>query len=286
MGGIYSRCQTQSSFIESSDSGEEISHLIDPAKVSPFYLGKTKFARKKRQDGNFPKHRKPRVKDQSGKIFIQRSSTPVKGDMDSLKTKTLEIFAKIPSYKLSGNNESNVKKISFVTKDHLENCEEETTERKHLHDYNKGHFNRQKKYIKNSPQPMNFFSLLDFEINEQMLNSVQIVKKLSPACEFLREHIQTIAQTVFNGTFNIMERIDNKIIVVLYGSMATGFAYDESDADFAILGLQVTTKESLDYQIDLLSKKFLTDPLVIECKAIPSARVPIIKLVSISIFFN
>jgi len=61
--------------------------------------------------------------------------------------------------------------------------------------------------------------------------------------------------------------------------MATGLAYEQSDMDFALCGLKVENKEKLNEGINKLSKQLSEDPLIKECKAIPAARVPVIKLV-------
>ena len=61
--------------------------------------------------------------------------------------------------------------------------------------------------------------------------------------------------------------------------MATGLAYENSDLDLAIYGLNIKTKEELAISIQKLAKEFETLPYVTSCQPIATARIPIIKLV-------
>jgi len=285
MGGRLSRSRKQSLEIcidDSSDSGEEVPRIVDSTKADSYNSGKGKLARKKKQEGNLLKYHKPRVKDAVGKGSLPRSTTPIKGDMDSLKMKTLEIFSKIPSYELYGTEEKLIEtKNDFSNKIHIKKntkSDHDNTQKINSHKNQHNHFKKcVKSYAKSHSAAISFFTQLDFEMNELVLSSYQIIEKLASACEFIRLHIQTTTQKIFNGILKI--KLDKNITIVLYGSMATGFAYDNSDLDFSLFGLRPLNRESLDQQIDLLSKELSTDPLVTECKAIPSALVPIIKLV-------
>lgn len=189
---------------ESSDSGEEIPRLVDMAKVSSYCPGKGKPARKK-QEAGFIKHRRPRVKDVVGKSALPRSNTPIKGDMDSLKMKTLEIFSKIPSYKPYNAEEAlseakNDSESKSQVKQNPKPSRENLQRRNSHNSYSKRHL---KGFIMSYSSPMNFFSQLDLEINELMMSSYQLIKKMASACEFIRVHIQTLAQNIFNGTFKL-----------------------------------------------------------------------------------
>eukprot|EP00826_Nyctotherus_ovalis_P050004 TRINITY_DN6086_c0_g2_i1.p1 TRINITY_DN6086_c0_g2~~TRINITY_DN6086_c0_g2_i1.p1 ORF type:complete len:222 (+),score=38.40 TRINITY_DN6086_c0_g2_i1:226-891(+) len=219
MGGRFSRDARQSSGLpldDSSDSGEEIPCLVDMAKVSSYCPGKGKPARKK-QEGGFIKHRKPRVKDVVGKSALPRSNTPIKGDMDSLKMKTLEIFSKIPSYKpynaeevlsktkINFESKSQVKQNPKPIRENLQQNQSPHREERKMCVVEREDSSHSKKPLKSPTMshisPMNFFLQLDIEINELMMSSYQLIKKMANTCEFIRIHIQTLAQNIFNGTF-------------------------------------------------------------------------------------
>lgn len=68
---------------------------------------------------------------------------------------------------------------------------------------------------------------------------------------------------------------------MLYGSMATRFVYEDSDVDLVLLGLTFTSREVLGEMMEILKKRFSGDSFVEECQSIPSAFVPVIKLVSL-----
>ena len=72
----------------------------------------------------------------------------------------------------------------------------------------------------------------------------------------------------------------------MYGSMATGLAYEASDLDLAICGLPLDTRDELIISIEKLSEKLKLDPWVLSCQPIVTARVPIIKLVPFSDTIN
>jgi len=61
--------------------------------------------------------------------------------------------------------------------------------------------------------------------------------------------------------------------------MVTGLAHEESDIDFIIFGLTFTDRKLLTEEIERLGDKFSNDCFIEECQPIPTASVPIIKLV-------
>ena len=69
------------------------------------------------------------------------------------------------------------------------------------------------------------------------------------------------------------------IIAIQYGSMATGFAWEESDIDLALFGVDLPDQIIFQNQIKVLVKKFENDSIIKNCKYIPTATVPLIKLV-------
>ena len=68
-------------------------------------------------------------------------------------------------------------------------------------------------------------------------------------------------------------------MAIVYGSMATGFAYEASDMDIALSGIKATSKKELEECIEKLSHELKTSKFVLDCQALPMARVPLIKLV-------
>jgi len=77
-----------------------------------------------------------------------------------------------------------------------------------------------------------------------------------------------------------------KINTVIYGSMATGLALEQSDLDIAIFGLKIIKYEELIYYIDLLEKQLKIQNFIISCESIKTARVPVIKLVFFSLIMK
>ena len=68
----------------------------------------------------------------------------------------------------------------------------------------------------------------------------------------------------------------------MYGSMSTGLAYEESDLDLAICGLQHLMKDELVKYIQEFSKALLNYSWASSCQAIVTARVPVVKFVCLS----
>lgn len=62
--------------------------------------------------------------------------------------------------------------------------------------------------------------------------------------------------------------------------MVTGLAYEESDLDLAICGLEVLSRNELTDNIQGLSKLLSNLPFVLSCQAIVTAKVPVLKLVN------
>ena len=69
-------------------------------------------------------------------------------------------------------------------------------------------------------------------------------------------------------------------MAVVYGSLATGFACEESDMDVAIRGLCIDSRDKLSANITAFSKELERSQFVIRSQAIVTARIPIIKLVT------
>ncbi len=69
-------------------------------------------------------------------------------------------------------------------------------------------------------------------------------------------------------------------MAVVYGSMATGFAFEESDLDLSLQGMKLDNRGELDARIESLGKALSSCKMVTQCQPIATARVPIIKLVS------
>ncbi len=65
----------------------------------------------------------------------------------------------------------------------------------------------------------------------------------------------------------------------MYGSMATGLALEGSDVDVAIAGLPIYNREQLLACMQMLYYALERQDFVLECKLIPAATVPVIKLV-------
>lgn len=65
----------------------------------------------------------------------------------------------------------------------------------------------------------------------------------------------------------------------IYGSMATGLAIESSDVDIVIQNIQCQKGTTYADSIYLLSNSLEKLPFIKEHKVIPSAEVPLIKLV-------
>ncbi len=65
----------------------------------------------------------------------------------------------------------------------------------------------------------------------------------------------------------------------MYGSLATGFAHEESDLDVSLQGLNVRDRKDLDARIEALANSFRSSRLVAQCQPIATARIPVVKLV-------
>jgi len=53
----------------------------------------------------------------------------------------------------------------------------------------------------NSPQNIDFFTLLDSEIVSEVMNSIKIIQESASACRFIQLHLQSLCRDIFNGIF-------------------------------------------------------------------------------------
>ena len=67
----------------------------------------------------------------------------------------------------------------------------------------------------------------------------------------------------------------------MFGSMTTGLAYEYSDLDLALRGLLIYNQDGIYYSIEKLNELLKNDPWIISSQPIPTAHIPIIKLVYI-----
>jgi len=72
-----------------------------------------------------------------------------------------------------------------------------------------------------------------------------------------------------------------KPLVKLFGSLTTGLALESSDMDLAIQGLYIPDRDDMIEKLKLMAKEIKTWPFIAKMKAIPTASIPVIKVVSI-----
>lgn len=77
-----------------------------------------------------------------------------------------------------------------------------------------------------------------------------------------------------------------QIEVAIYGSRATELALENSDIDIAIKNVKVMTKEQYFDYMQKFSVSLKALPYITECKVIPTAKVPVIKLVKLIFTFS
>jgi predicted nucleotidyltransferase len=121
-------------------------------------------------------------------------------------------------------------------------------------------------------------SVLD-EINEEMQqeasrchNYLQVIK---PYSEQIRRIIESVAQSTFEISAGV------HIQAAIYGSFATGMALPESDIDVLICGVKTATKQDLVLAITMLAEEIGKLAWIAECQPITTARVPVIKTVTL-----
>lgn len=62
--------------------------------------------------------------------------------------------------------------------------------------------------------------------------------------------------------------------------MITGLALECSDMDLAIQGLSIPDRDNMVERLELMAERISKWPYVIHLKAIPTASIPVIKVVS------
>jgi len=105
----------------------------------------------------------------------------------------------------------------------------------------------------------------------RMVNQLEAYNvSLSSICESIRKAIQAQAAKAFSN---------EAIQAILYGSAALGLALETSDIDIILTNIEATSSEGYMQNILKLGEHFEAQSFVEECKAVTTARVPLIKLV-------
>ncbi len=100
---------------------------------------------------------------------------------------------------------------------------------------------------------------------------------LFPVCKIVRNMIEQHAAKVF--ALDSSSQPENLIQAILYGSVATGLALEDSDVDITLNGVVAETNDQYMDNLVKLGDSLKTLPFVEGCKVITTARVPVIKLV-------
>ena len=224
MGGLCfkpSKEDLDNSFNTYNDSDEEIPALTEAEKMKQPRKGASQ--RKKRRLLLNQNSSKTRTKKRHRVHPVKNDTPDMKKSMeimDSLKTKTLEIFASISSHKTDSEAPlEELKEVNDTWEDDnaiiKSASNEEIAQMKtnsydshtpsHLHaprHNQKMHQSKpQTKYIKKLiAPPADFITLLDSEISIEVLNSLKLIQDLSPICGFIQKHIQAIARNIFIGS--------------------------------------------------------------------------------------
>lgn len=114
---------------------------------------------------------------------------------------------------------------------------------------------------------------LNSSISNTMNNLNAHYAVLCKAYELIVRMIEETATKVFG----------NGVKGRLYGSVATGLALEDSDVDIALENISAATNEKYIENLIVLGESFKAQAFVKDCKTIPTARVPVIKLVAPSI---
>lgn len=115
-----------------------------------------------------------------------------------------------------------------------------------------------------------FFEKLNNEILEEIKRNSDFMAEVKPLSEVIRKQVESLAIKTFK---------DKNITAVMYGSMATDLAFEQSDFDVVICGLHINTQEKLGNIISSFSAEVVNLPFVKGCNPITTARIPVIKLV-------
>jgi len=117
-------------------------------------------------------------------------------------------------------------------------------------------------------------------INKDIMHTISEIElyneKLYPICEEIRKCVEQQANKMLKD-----KRTDGfeQIEAILYGSVASGLALEDSDVDITLINISVSSND--EYMSNLLNfgESFKSLAFVQDCKVITTARVPVIKLV-------
>ena len=124
-----------------------------------------------------------------------------------------------------------------------------------------------------NPSESSFFNCLNAEINNEIAYCNQYMESISPYCTKIQSIFESLARELYKKT---------EIKAEMYGSMATRLALPASDLDLIICGLELHNKDDIVDAAKLFSENASKIPCVIQCQPILTAKVPVIKTVSIA----
>lgn len=91
---------------------------------------------------------------------------------------------------------------------------------------------------------------------------------MTPGIMQMLSHFDSVVGAMFPGSQ-----------VCVFGSYATGLAVELSDVDLVVTGVQICDRSELQHCVRLLGKLLERQPWVMQCRAIDTATVPVVKLV-------
>ena len=124
------------------------------------------------------------------------------------------------------------------------------------------------------PTQQGFFENLNHEICMEITECDVYMNNMMPFCSKLREIIESLAIRAFGRI-----QCSAEITVEMYGSMATRLALPASDLDIIVCGLAIYSREDAMDAVNLFTKDLENAACVVQCTAIATAKVPVIKLV-------
>lgn len=126
-----------------------------------------------------------------------------------------------------------------------------------------------------SKMPLPFMRKLHCEIAYAARTATSHSEALLPLCAKLKDNVDSALRSLSPG--KSAATVD--VRAAIYGSVATKLACEHSDLDLAVRGLRIPCRSQLHRYMLLLSEKLKSNPLVVSCVSIPTARVPLISAV-------
>lgn len=117
--------------------------------------------------------------------------------------------------------------------------------------------------------PINNFEQYDTLHHEILRFSTSTIRKVQEKSKYIfliLERISALVSDLLGG------------LIQLYGSYATNLAIDSSDIDLAVYGIEFQNRENLQQACISLAGALEILPFVISCKAIVTAKIPVIKV--------